>query len=361
MKEAETTAQRELAELGPRPKEEQPTGIALLDMTDEQIDALNQYDFKVDEIRTGVDQIERNLNTKITELGSVETSISNLDNLVRSSNQIIDDIVSKTFVPVGRLLEFRSQMLKNARITGATEAGASQSGYYGSMARRALDDIMTIGGQFDKSGAIPTRESLEQLGFTAKNIEAVEKQIQAIINARALTYAKYEVFDRAFGGTLLAKDASGAKRVDPLELARKFIVTSGSMTAQNFKQLDEAMDFAIANVTPTQANELRALKQYELDGAKEIILRDVFANREGIIRRKGKQPGEINVDKLDDVLNKYQEVLALPGMKSVEEDLRKAATLQAELDKYRDDIVGAGFKLDKSKRRVGVQRPTGPA
>ena len=361
LKEAETTAQRELAELGPRPKEEQPTGIALLDMTDEQIDALNQYDFKVDEIRTGVDQIERNLNTKITELGGVETSISNLDNLVRSSNQIIDDIVSKTFVPVGRLLEFRSQMLKNARITGATEAGASQSGYYGSMARRALDDIMTIGGQFDKSGAIPTRESLEQLGFTAKNIEAVEKQIQAITNARALSYAKNEVFDRAFGGTLLAKDSSGAKRVDPLELARKFIVTSGSMTAQNFKQLDDAMDFAIANVTPTQANELRALKQYELDGAKEIILRDVFANREGIIRPKGKQRQEINVDALDQVLNKYQKVLALPGMKSVEEDLRKAATLQAELDKYRDDIVGAGFKLDKSKRRVGVQRATGPA
>ena len=361
LKEAETTAQRALVELGPRQETEKTTGLAVLDMTDEQMEIASQYDSKLSEINSGVDEIERNLNEKITRLGSIDTSIKNLDTQVNSSNAKIQKIIDNTYVPINRLLEFRSQMLRNARTKGATEAGGNQTGYYGGMARRALNDIMTIGGKFDKSGAIPTRESLEELGFTAKNIEAVEKQIQAITNARALSYAKNEVFDRAFGGTLLAKDASGAKRVDPLELARKFIVTSGSMTAQNFKQLDKAMDVAIKNVTPAQANELRALKQYELGGAKEIILRDVFANREGIIRSKGKQRGEINLNALDQVLNKYQKVLELPGMKAIEEDLKNASTLQAQLDKYRDDIVGSGFKLKKDKRGVGVQRATGPA
>tara|TARA_R110000824_G_scaffold312439_1_gene499481 strand:- start:6266 stop:10477 length:4212 start_codon:yes stop_codon:yes gene_type:complete len=345
---AQTSAQQQIARLGPDPQ-------LALEQADTPLTMYSDDDYlRIDRYLEEVENINKPIRVLTLALDNEKNKAANMDNLIRTSTinydsdkGAMDILMSRTFIPIGELLDFRSEMLRQARVKGSTEAGTNQSGFYGGMAARALEDIMTIGGK-----KMPTPEDLIEMGFSPNNIDKINKEIQKINNARALSFAKNEVFNRAFGGELLAMSGSGARRVDPLELARKLITSSGSITAQNLKELDKAMDFAIKNVTPYQADQLRALKQYELNGAKEIILRDVFANEKGILRQTGPQRKEINIDKLNQTLDKYRKVFALPGMKSFEEDLRSASTLQAQLDKYRDDILGAGFALDKTKSRV---------
>jgi hypothetical protein len=254
---------------------------------------------------------------------SLRDKFSQIDEL----NAPINEPITATS---GQLLKFRSQMLRNARVTDATEAGAAQSGYYSAMAEKALDDLIALPG--------------EGLGLSGK-------QRAAFDTARAFSKAYNDVFTRAYGGQLMQKVTSGADRVTPERLANTLILEAGNETAGNLRQLDEAMDFVIKKQRdPFIKAEMRNLKKYGIRGNTEIILRDFLSK--GAIDPLTKQ---ISRPKVAQLLQEYKEVFDLPAFATVGRDLQRADTAQLLLNKVREDITTAGYKTRKTDL-PGAQR-----
>jgi hypothetical protein len=245
---------------------------------------------------------------------SLRDKFSQIDEL----NAPINEPITATS---GQLLKFRSQMLRNARVTDATEAGAAQSGYYSAMAEKALDDLIALPG--------------EGLGLSGK-------QRAAFDTARAFSKAYNDVFTRAYGGQLMQKVTSGADRVTPERLANTLILSAGNETAGNLRQLDEAMDFVIKKQRdPFIKAEMRNLKKYGIRGNTEIILRDFLSK--GAIDPLTNQ---VSRPKVAQLLQEYKEVFDLPAFATVGRDLQRADTAQLLLNKVRRDVGTAGYKIE---------------
>ena len=232
----------------------------------------------------------------------------------------IDKLERGAKATMGQLQDFRSQMLKNQRVTSATSAGAPQAGFYSQLAEKALDDM-----------APKDNPNLNLTGTQRIKYD----------NARAFSRAFNDVFTRAYGGELLRTQATGADRLTPEQLANRLITSAGNETAARFTQLNNAMDFIIQKQPdPTLKAEMRALKKYDLQGATEIILRDILS-------KKVVDPltNEIRQRPLAKVLQEYEEVFAVPGLNRLGLDLRDANKSALILNKVREDISTAGYKI----------------
>lgn len=216
---------------------------------------------------------------------------------------------------VGRVQQFRSTNLGNSRVTIATELGAPQSGFYGKMAEKALDDLSAAGTGLSKK---------EQIRYD---------------DARAFSKAFNDVFSRGFGGDLIKKSPDGSDRMTPESLANTLINTAGNLTAARLGELESALDFIIKRTPdPVEQQRFKALKKYDYRGATEIILRDLLSKN--VIDNL---TGEIKPRLLARELTRYKDVFALPGMKVVEQDLKNAQTAQKTLLKMREDIKKTGY------------------
>jgi hypothetical protein len=216
---------------------------------------------------------------------------------------------------VGRVQQFRSTNLGNSRVTIATELGAPQSGFYGKMAEKALDDLSAAGTGLSKK---------EQILYD---------------DARAFSKAFNDVFSRGFGGDLIKKSPDGSDRMTPESLANTLINTAGNLTAARLGELESALDFIIKRTPdPVEQQRFKALKKYDYRGATEIILRDLLSKN--VIDNL---TGEIKPRLLARELTRYKDVFALPGMKVVEQDLKNAQTAQKTLLKMREDIKKTGY------------------
>lgn len=223
-----------------------------------------------------------------------------------------NELVTST---VGRVQQFRSTNLGNSRVTIATELGAPQSGFYGKMAEKALDDLNAAGTGLSKK---------EQIRYD---------------DARAFSKAFNDVFSRGFGGDLIKKRPDGSDRMTPESLANTLINTAGNLTAARLGELESALDFIIKRTPdPVQKQRFNALKKYDYRGATEIILRDLLSKN--VI---DDLTGEIKPRLLARELTRYKDVFALPGMKVVEQDLKNAQTAQKTLLKMREDIKKTGY------------------
>ena len=223
-----------------------------------------------------------------------------------------NELVTST---VGRVQQFRSTNLGNSRVTIATELGAPQSGFYGKMAEKALDDLSAAGTGLSKK---------EQILYD---------------DARAFSKAFNDVFSRGFGGDLIKKRPDGSDRMTPESLANTLINTAGNLTAARLGELESALDFIIKRTPdPVQKQRFNALKKYDYRGATEIILRDLLSKN--VIDNL---TGEIKPRLLARELTRYKDVFALPGMKVVEQDLKNAQTAQKTLLKMREDIKKTGY------------------
>jgi len=268
-----------------------------------------------------IPSVQRNkkiLSKELLELTKKDLVAASRDELTVLEQELEEIPITTTF---GRLQEFRSQMLKNSRVTDATEVGASQSGFYAKLAEKALDDM-------DSDVVQAALQPKDRINYDT---------------ARAFSKAFNDVFTRAYGGDLLRSTTSGADRVTPEKLANQLITSAGNETVQRFNQLDNAMDFIIQRQTdPALKAEMQALKKYDLRGAEEIILRD-------IISKKVVDPttNEIKMGPFNTVLRDYEEVFALPQLKRLGADLRDAKKAQTALNAIKRDIGVSGYQIDK--------------
>ena len=229
----------------------------------------------------------------------------------------IDELESGVKTSLGKLLTFRSEMLKQSRVKDATESGAAQSGFYSKLAEKALDDLD------------------EAKGVSPKSKRALQV-------ARNFSHAYNDVFTRAYGGQILRPTATGADRMTPEKLAQQLITTKGAQSAANLTQLEEALDFIIKKTAdPLEKAQFQALKKYDYRGATDIILRSLLGKK--VINP---ETGELNTRALSVALRDYKDVFALPGMKGVERDLNNARTAQILLNKARRDIGRAGYEIE---------------
>ena len=270
---------------------------------------------------TLIPELQRDKKTfskELLELTKKDLVAASQDELTVLEQELEEIPITTTF---GRLQEFRSQMLKNSRVTDATEVGASQSGFYAKLAEKALDDM-------DSDVVQAALQPKDRINYDT---------------ARAFSKAFNDVFTRAYGGDLLRSTTSGADRVTPEKLANQLITSAGNETVQRFNQLDNAMDFIIQRQTdPALKAEMQALKKYDLRGAEEIILRD-------IISKKVVDPttNEIKMGPFNTVLRDYEEVFALPQLKRLGADLRDAKKAQTALNAIKRDIGVSGYQIDK--------------
>jgi hypothetical protein len=218
---------------------------------------------------------------------------------------------------LGKILQFRSEMLKQSRVKNATEIGAAQHGFYSKLAEKALDDLG------------------EAKGVSLKSKSALQA-------ARNFSSAYNDVFTRAYGGQILRSTATGADRMTPEKLAQQLITSKGAQSASNLTELEAAMDFIIKKTAdPLEKAEFMALKKYDYRGATEIIFRDLLSK--GAINPDTNQIKTLVVAKY---LRDYKDVFAIPGMKMVEKDLSNARTAQILLNKARRDIGRAGYEIE---------------
>ncbi len=273
-------------------------------------------------------------NMSIQKAEGIEKAYDNVlqkihDRDVKQITSLFDEIDAIAGLPApkepitatsGQLVRFRSEMLKNSRVTNATEAGAAQSGYYSAMGEKALDDLIA--------------EPAEKLGLSGKQRIAYD-------TARSFSKAYNDVFTRAYGGKLMSTTTSGADRVTPEKLANNLILSAGNETASNLKQLDEAMDFVIKKQKdPVLKAEMKDLKKYGIRGNTEIILREFLAK--GAIDPLTNQ---VSRQRLAQLLQEYKDVFELPAFATVGRDLQRADTAQLLLNKVKEDITTAGYKI----------------
>ena len=124
----------------------------------------------------------------------------------------------------------------------------------------------------------------------------------AIKNANSFSLALNDTFTRAFAGTMLGKQRTGASRIPP-ELVSEAIL-GGSANATNLKitQLQQAADFLAANSSPELA-ESAASRLETVRGAQDTILRGAAA------QFYNQETGRVNIAGLTKWISQNSETL----------------------------------------------------
>jgi hypothetical protein len=216
----------------------------------------------------------------------------------------------KAEMTIGDLINFRSEMLAMSRDSRAA-GNFRDSNFYGKMSEAAMDDI-GLRGTVDE-GIMPTPNQT------------------AIKNANSFSLALNDTFTRAFAGTMLGKQRTGASRIPP-ELVSEAIL-GGSANATNLKitQLQQAADFLAANSSPELA-ESAASRLETVRGAQDTILRGAAA------QFYNQETGRVNIAGLTKWISQNSETLDLfPALK---DDLANSVKAQKVLsDTLKEDSV----------------------
>ena len=273
---------------------------------------LQFYDRQVNPKKGG---IPANKNKYVAYLNSFIKDIQNLpENEGKNSLQMT--------ATLGQMLDFRSRMLAEARVKTPTEAGAPMAGFYSKMAQKAQTDLTN-------PRFVP------------------ETEIEKFNVARAFTKAKNDVYNRAYGGTVLKKKASGELKNPAEELANNIFTRAGNISVKRLDDLDEAISFTIKQVPDPQVKaEMQQLLEYDLRGAEQALLR--AAASEKVI---DPATGQIRPSALANFTRKYAEVLDRAEFADLARDLQDANKAQLLLTKTLSDTRTAGF----TPRQVGQE------
>ena len=237
-------------------------------------------------------------------------------------------------ITIGELMSFRSHVLGMARKSRTDPNAAVNAGFYSALSNAALEDIGTRSLQNMSRG--------EKISMAMRDPERF-KSLKALNAAYGFSKELNDVFTRGFGGQYVATTATGAERIIPELAGEKLRAGSSLATSLRMKELDDAVDFVIANVPRAEKKLFRDLKG-TMRGAEEVIIRGM-ARDSSIVNPT---TGEVNVTALNNFLKREGEMIK-QRFPELYNDLQDAGTAQVIFASRRE----MGTLADKHLDQIG--------